>query len=216
MKSASLIVVLVLMWCVCACAGTLTATSVTCTGEYNGGSYYGCGGLIDGVTDDTVLGPTGNASYWLGREYPYAAPYLNETFTVDLGTEALITGFDIFNTHNGQNPTANDRGTLGFTIWVSQDPVTPDTTSPSFGTDVLDNTPLTFYPGVNPNPDQFFAITPTAGEYVTFRATNVGDLASAGLSELEVDGSLPEPATFVLAGIALVGMAAIRRRRQVA
>ena len=139
---------------------------------------------------------------------------MNETFTLDLGSDYLVAGFDIFNTHNGANPVANDRGTLAFTIWLSSNPQVPDTSSSSFGTPVLVNTPLAFYPGEYPNTLQPFSIAPTLGRYVTFRATDVSGLRSAGLSEIQVldTTSTPEPATFLLAGIVLAALAAARRR----
>jgi hypothetical protein len=210
-KRASSIGALFLIFCAYAAASLLSSVSVTCTGEFN--SNYTCGALIDGVTDDTILGPGGTASYWLGREYADSyTPYLNETFTLDLGYEDLVTGFNIFNTRNGQNCCSNDRGTLAFTIWLSSVPVVPDTSSSSFGTPVLVNTALVFYPGEHPNTLQPFTITPTFGRYVTFRATDVDSFGSAGLSEIQVEGTTPEPATFFLAGIALAALAAIRRR----
>ena len=214
MKCVSSLVALILTVCAYAAADTLAPASVTCTGEFN--SDYPCSALIDGITNDATPGPGGVYSYWLGRETgaPPADPawssFLNETFTVDLGYVDLVTGFDIFNTHNGIH---EDRGTLAFTIWLSATPVTPDTTSSSFGTDVLDSSLCWSSCFVDPNPDQSFTLTtPTYAQYVTFRATSVNDTGSAGLSEIQVDGSTPEPATFLLAGIALVALSAIRRR----
>ena len=205
--------VVFLLFCACgACAaGTiLTPVSVTCTGEYN--TSYPCIALIDGITNDRTYEPSGNASYWLGREDPNSyQPYLNETFTVDIGYVDLISGFHIYNTHNGLNETSNDRGTLNFTVWVSSELVSPDTYSSSFGTEVLTDTPLVFTAFLNPNAEQVFSIAPTSGRYVTFRATNVSGFGSAGLSEFQLDGT-PEPATFLLAGVALLALASLRRR----
>jgi hypothetical protein len=216
MKHVSSVVALILTVCSYAAADTLVPASVTCTGEFN--SDYPCSALIDGITNDLTAGPAGGSvhSYWLGRETgappadPPWASFSNETFTVDLGYVDLVTGFDIFNTHNG---AADDRGTLAFTIWLSPTPVVPDTTSSSFGTDVLDSSLCWSSCFVNPNPDQPFTLTtPTYAQYVTFRATSVNYNGSAGLSEFQVEGTTPEPATFLLAGIALVALSAIRRR----
>jgi PEP-CTERM motif len=141
----------------------------------------------------------------------------NETLTVDLGRIDTISGFDIYNTHNGQNCCSNDRGTVGFEIWVSTTPVTPDTTSDSFGTLVLDSS-LAFYTfpwySTDPNPLQAFSIDPTLGQYVTFRSTSFPvSYAGSGLSELQVEGTTPEPATSALTLGALAAICFLRRRR---
>ena len=125
MNRAKSILALTLILCACAAADTLTPVSVTCTEEYNTG--YPCSALIDGVTNDLTPGPGGVHSYWLGGEiFPDYVAVTNETFTVDLGYLDLVTGFDIFNTHNG---SSDDRGTLAFTIWLSTTPLIPVTPS---------------------------------------------------------------------------------------
>ena len=199
MKSALSIGALLLTLCSCAAADTIPPVSVVCSGELN--SAYPCSALIDGVTNDSAPG-IGAASYWLGRD---GVP--NETFTLNLGSEHWIYGFNIFTTHNGLN-IFNDRGTLAFTIWLSQTPVTPNTYSSSFGTDVLDSS-LAFYPDEDPNTVQSFTITPTYAQYLTFRATSM-QYNGSGLSEIQAFA--PEPATFLLAGIALAALGAVRRR----
>ncbi len=198
----------------CGVAGAAPIVGVTCTGSWSndasGGGTYGCGGAIDGITNDVVSGPGGRASYWLGRDLT-SGNSANETLTFDLGALFLIDSFDIFNTHNGLCAGCNDRGTVNFQIWISQNPVIPDTLpGASFGDLVLTDA-LAYYT-VNPNPLQHFDITPELGRYVTFRATSFVRLG-AGLSELSVNTEVPEPAAGLLCAAALAVAFAIRRRR---
>ena len=202
-----------------AAAFPVAPASAVCSGSwfdngFPGGDFYGCAGVIDGVVDDTVPGGEGggSASYWLGREQT-----LNETFTVDLGGDFKITALDLYNTHNGINPDSNDRGTLHFKVWISSDPVIPDTVSASFGTQVLD-ADLAFFPFTNPNPKQSFDIADTTGRYVTFRAETyqgAEDLTGfpavgAGLSEIVIQ--TPEPATLALLALGIAGIGYSRRK----
>ncbi len=205
-------VALTLLFSAMAAAAPLSTVSATCSGEY--GSFYGCTSAIDGIINDTVLNGSGNSSYWLGRQTTYY-----ETLTVDLGRLDVITGFDIYNTDNGQNCCSHDRGTLGFMIWVSSVPVTPDTNpSSSFGSLVLNST-LIFYTFPNyyagNNPVQTFSITPVLGRYVTFRSMSFPvSYAGSGLSELDVNGfETPEPGSGLLMAIAAVAICSTLRRR---
>jgi hypothetical protein len=209
--------------CVGASAGALPVQSIACSGTfvYTGNippfNFYPCDAVYDGITDDSLREPSGQASYWLGRNLTS-----DETFTLNLGAPAVITGFDIFNTHNGVNPYGNDRGTVTFTIWTSlTQPIAPDNNpSSAFGTNVVDGTLsfLPYYdpaPGTSPNPDDYFAIAPTLTQYVTFRATSyVG--SGAGLSEIRVDGAseVPEPAPLALVAAALTAGLWLRGRRR--
>jgi YVTN family beta-propeller protein len=167
----------------------LTIHSVVCTGSWKfdttGIGQYGCAGAFDGITtDSTSGGPTGNATFWLGREQQD-----NETLTFDLGGIFSISSVDLYNTHNGIN---NDRGTVNFKIWVSSSPQTPDNTpGSSFGTLVLSNTLAVST--TDPNPRQSFSFSPTLGRYVTFRAENwvfnsVHGDGGTGLSEIVLHG----------------------------
>jgi hypothetical protein len=94
-----------------ASAAPIPIASVTCTGSWSenptGIGFYGCAGAIDGIINDTVPGPTGNASYWLGRQSDTTNIFqLNETLTFDLGGLFLVNAVDLYNTHNGVSPTA--------------------------------------------------------------------------------------------------------------
>jgi hypothetical protein len=150
------------------------------------------------------------AGYWLVHANP------NETFTVDLGGQYIISSITLYNTHNRDN---NDRGTQDFTIWISATAVVPDTNPGStFGTQVLSGT-LAFHAYDNPNTPQPFAlVSATTGRYVTFRERSwycpTGN-CSAGLSEIEVFGEpagVLEPGSITLFVIGAIMLPVIRRR----
>ena len=202
--------------CPPAVATPITPASVVCSGSwgFNGfpgdGDGYGCAGLIDGVVNDNLQGGKGgvSASYWLGRD---RQP--NETFTVDLGGDFKIAALDLYNTHNRTN---NDRGTSHFQVWISSAPVTPDTSSTSFGTLILEGD-LAFFPFVDlttPNPVQSFDIADTTGRYVTFRAVGAGlpNGFGSGLSEIVIQ-SVPEPGTLALLALGIAGIGYSRRKQ---
>jgi hypothetical protein len=197
MKTLSVAFVFALGLCVFAQADQLPIIGVVCTGSWSGpvpgshdptgGGFYGCAGAIDGITTDFPNGQGAvPAGFWLGGEQ---VP--NETLTFDLGSVSTISSVDLYNTHNA---VSNDRGTLAFQIWISTTPVTPDTTSSSFGTLVVSDT-LAFYPSTDPNPAQSFSFPPTIGRYVTFRALSYPSPSyphydgGAGLSEIVLHGA---------------------------
>jgi hypothetical protein len=203
---AGLICGLAAVLCGTAAASHIVISSVVGTGSWNNdptcSGQFACSHAID----DVITEPT-QTGYWLGRETT-----ANETLTFNLGAVYLIGGFDLYNTHNAG---FNDRGSHDFQIWISSTPVTPDTTSPSFGTLVVSDV-LGFIPFESPTSAQTFSITPVSGQYVTFRAVTYYTLG-AGLSEFRVNDApaVPEPGTsaLLLAGLAAGGVRLRLRRR---
>lgn len=146
-----------------------------------------------------------NASYWLAPDGVDGA-----MLTVDLQAAYLIDRIDLQNTHNGQ---FNDRGTAGFHMDASRDGVTFTT--------IFSGTLADLRAASGNSPDlPIESFSAAAGDFEAFMARYVRFVADthygagAGLNEIFVFASVPEPSTLALAGLGLVGLVGVAGARR--
>ena len=201
-------------------------------GDFNTGGGFDTQNVTNGqnATPDNDTGgitePDQDGSYWLGRQ-GVSSGY----FVIDLGTPRAIGSFEIFNTRNGPY---DDRGTGDFEIYGSNSLVASGT--PGYGSDLGGAVALLAagtlteqtYPGGfgsqgnTPIVSDVFASGSTGPfRYIRFNALSVGaanDRGFAidnglGLNELRVLSPVPEPGTFLLGVVSLLGILLVHRCR---
>lgn len=200
---------------------TLTTASVIGgSGDYNGGAYNNAGdqfSTLNVVNQQTgPISEQSQSGYWLT---PNGTPAPTGYFVLDLGASYSLGFAQLFNTHNA---TYDDRGTGQFTIQASNnlqagpagtgfDLLNPVT--------ILSGTLASGHQAVDPLPGQTFGIgNSTAYQYIRFNDVSIGaaadtgfGAAGGGLNEIRLF-TTPEPSTFILSGLGLVGLFIAARR----
>jgi hypothetical protein len=174
------------------------------------------GNILDQQTG--TINETFANGYWINPDNGPANAYI----TIDLGAAYSLTGFELFNTHNGNY---GDRGTGAFTI-IGGNSIS-DLGGGNFTltgtTFILANGTLSASPVSGALAGQNFAsLNNGAFRYLQFLPTGVASANGAccgsnvyGLNELRVS-AVPEPATWamMLAGFGLMGFGLRRRAKQ--
>lgn len=149
---------------------------------------------------------------WLSGEgvsNPDPTPWIE----IDLGAEFTLTEIHFWN--NNESDAGKNRGAELIDVYVSNTPGTAgnNTDDGTWGTSIT-----TLNPGIGPGTADYagerFDIPDTTGRYVRFDITdNYGDANFGGFSEVHFYvATIPEPTTFALATLGLLGLGFRRRR----
>ena len=185
-------------------AATISATSATTT------MGSGFATLLDNTINNVGLTlPTltaTHASTLPANSWVSSTGILAGDITFALGAPVSLDGFSFWNQNNGGPGLLGVTGIRGLAISYSLDNV-------SFLP--IPGAPTSFAQETgNISSAQQFSFAPVTARFVRFGVqSNYGDTAQTGFAEVKFSGSsVPEP-TSALFGLALCGVAAVRRRR---
>jgi hypothetical protein len=185
----------------------------------SGGSFSVQSGTPLPLSGEPTVGPSSGNFYAVTDQRGEGAYALTQSFTVDPGSTVTLS-FDLFaNNYAGIATVGPLDYTVGPVEFATVDLLTgtanPFSTAPA---DVLENFYSGSDAGTNPNPYTSYSfdissVVAAGGTFqLRFGEADNQNFFNLGIDNVIVDVAAPEPSTFFMFGLALVGLTAWRRK----
>lgn len=190
------------------------------------GTWFAATGTTTPTSGFTTVGAAGGTGYAVSDQGGPGTHALTQSFTIPVGTTLVVLAFDMFVNDTSNSGGIIDPAGLDHNAFPNQharvDLLSALAGAFDTGVGVLTNFYLGVDAGSNPNPYLAYSfditafVTPGMTYQLRFAEVDNQGFFHQGVDNASIEATaaaVPEPASFALVGLGLIGMAALRRRK---